>query len=183
MAVPPGRSSKERRLARNVQSEAQVIDDGDITTGRAQAPQAAQAGWNVAPSRQTPACSASGSLADATDKELKIVDDQDEEEAADEEEEDKDEEDCQSERSVASESQRAHSTAAMQDVVTAVEAANVKTDEPRTTSKTHHVNVARLSQVSEEEERLTGYLIEAHALELEPQNWRLSTTRVQWKAA
>ena len=34
------------------------------------------------------------------------------------------------------------------------------------------VNTGRIAQMSEEEERLSEYLIEAHAMELEPQGWR-----------
>ena len=102
----------------------------------------------------------------AAHKELEIEDDQDGEEVEEEDEEDEEEEDCQSEKSATAADQH--------ERFPAVDAVSAKTDEPRTTTtmKTHRVNVARLSQVSEEEERLTGYLIEAQALELEPHNWR-----------
>ena len=98
----------------------------------------------------------------ATDKELEVEDDQDEKEV---EEDGEEIENCQSEKSDGSANRRRRTAEAV--VVADVEAPPVAS-----ATKTHRINLAHLAHVSEEEERLTGYLIEAHALELEPLGWR-----------
>ena len=129
-----------------------------VQTGNSQA---AQAGWDVS-SQQAAARSASGSLADATDKELEGEDDQDGDEDA---EDDEEVEDCQSEKSAGSAGRHQRTAKAMMP-------AEVEAPPVASAMKTRQINLARLAHVLEEEERLTGYLIEAHALELEPQGWR-----------
>ena len=173
VAVPTRRSSEERRLARSARSDASVIKASVVAASETRVPAVAQAGWNMTVSQQTPARSASGSLADATEKELQVVADQDEEED-DDEEEDGGEEDCQSEHSAGRAAPRNHPVSSATDTVRKADTARKEPEEPRPASaqKTHWVNAGRMAQMSEEEERLSEYLIEAHAMELEPQAWR-----------
>ena len=169
VAVPTRRSSEERRMARGVQLETQSQEVVGTNNGRTQAPTDSMTGWHGPPSRQTPARSASGSLADATDKELHIVNDLDDEEAADEENDDEEEEDCQSERSAGRLRQQSTTDTRKKEVT---QQEDVEVPGPASAQKTHQVNTARIAEMSEEEERLSDYLIEAHAMELEPQAWR-----------
>ena len=89
--------------------------------------------------------------------------DVDDEEAADEEDEDNEDEDCKSKCSTGKPPQQPAMGAGKKDQT------QLKDDEvPRQASeqKTHRVNTARIAEISEEEERLSEYLIEAHAMEL-----------------
>ena len=169
VAVPTNRSSEERRLARGAQMEARGQEVVESKNRRSQAPLDLTAEWHEPPPRQTPARSASGSLANATDKELQAVSDVDEEQAVDEKEENNENEDCKSERSGVKPPQRQGTDDGTKNQTLRQ---GGEAPPPASAGKVHRVNAARFVEMSEEEERLSEYLIEAHAMDLEPQTWR-----------
>ena len=102
------------------------------------------------------------------------MNDLDDKEAADEDDDEEGDEDCQSERSAGSIAQKkppqqSTTNARKKDQT---QQKDVEVSRPTSVQKTHRVNTARIAQMSEEEERLSEYLIEAHALKFEPQGWR-----------
>ena len=169
VAVPSNRSSEDRRMARETLREAGERRAESSSLGRHGPRSELTVGRPDPPARQTPQRSASGSMADATESELQAVSDGEGGETKEEEAGNNEDEEYKEERSEVRPKQQ---QAEVASPVTQLQSQDTEAPQPVPIGRVQRVDATRFLETSEEEERLSGYLIEAHALDLEPPRWR-----------